>query len=235
MKKFLSLCLAALPAAIFGQTTVTIGTGTGSGTFSPIASWYNSSATESLYTGTEIGVSGQVTKLAYEKASGNSTVQPQVSIYMKQTTQSVIGSADYSIGTAGFAGYTLVYQGALTNSSATGWMEITLQTPFTVTASQNLAILVVSATCIESGRPQFRYTTSQGNKMSAGYDDGNIGCGGNNPWTSASVMEPVWERPNIRLAFGTLSGNDFNRNAEQLLVANGVLTFASGKSKCYGF
>ncbi|KOS08088.1 hypothetical protein AM493_20080 [Flavobacterium akiainvivens] len=220
---FVTMCNAAL----YGQTNITVGDGTGSGTFGPIASWYESSATESIYTGNEIGVSGEVTKLAYQKASGNSTTEPQVKIYMKQTSQAVIGQADYSIGATAFAGYTLVYEGTMPNNSTTGWMEVTLQTPFTVSAAQNLAILVVGSTCIESGRPQYRYTTSQGNKMSAGYDDGSIGCGGNNPWTSASVMEPVWERPNVRLAFGTLSAEGFTTANSLLYTEGGKLHFKS--------
>ena len=202
-KTLLSLFAFAAACSLQAQSTVTIGTGTGSGTASPIASWYNSSATESIYTAAEIGATGGITKLAFQKASGSSTVAPAVKIYLKKTTTASV-AADYTIGTTGFSAYTLVYDGTLPNNTTTGWMEVTLQTPFNYTGTQNLAVLVVGSTCIESGRPQYRYTTTSGNKMSAGYDDGEIACDGNNPFTANSTLEPVWERPNLQLTLGAL-------------------------------
>lgn len=202
IKKILNCAFIVLLNATAVQaqtTTVTIGTGAGSGTSAPIASFYDSSATESIYTATEINTTGYITTLAYQKASGNSTITPAVKIYLKNTTTAAVATANYSIGD-GFNGYTLVYDGSLPNTSVSGWMQVTLQTPFLLTANTNLSILTVGATCIESGRPQYTYTTSAGSKMSAGYTDGSIGCGGTNPWNSASVMRPVWERPNVRLS-----------------------------------
>ncbi len=219
--------MAAFSITAVSQTNVILGEGTGSGTSSPVASWYESSATESIYTGAEIGLNGQITKLAYQKASGNSTIAPSIKIYMKHTAQAFIGESDYSVGTSGFAGYTLVYDNVLPNNSTSGWMEVTLQTPFTYSSAQNLSILVIGSTCISSGRPQYRYTTAQGNRMSAGYDDGSIGCGGNNPWTAASVMEPVWERPNVRLGFGTLASESFSEANTLVYSQDGLLNIAS--------
>ncbi|NMH29287.1 T9SS sorting signal type C domain-containing protein [Flavobacterium silvaticum] len=213
------LLVAALLAGtintIVAQSTITIGNGTGSGTYAPIASWYESSATESIYMNSEIGVTGLITKISFDKASGSSTVSPEVKIYMKMTTTSVL-SADYAIGT-GFNSYVLVYDGTIPNNG-NGWKEVSLDTPFAYSdTSKNLAILVVGSTCIESGRPQYRYTTTANNKLSAGYDDGTIGCGGNNPWTSASIMEPVWERPNVILGLSTLGTTD-NVIAEKIVI-----------------
>ncbi len=228
MKRITFLALSTLLTSFgYCQTSVVIGEGTGSGTYAPIASWYNSSATESLYTGNEIGISGNITQLAYQKASGNSDTEPMVKIYMKETNQTVIGADDYSIGDNDFAEYTLVYDGTIPNNVTSGWMEVTLQTPFSFSASQNLSILVTGTTCIESGRPQYRYTTSQGSKMSAGYDDGNIACEGDNPWTAASIMEPVWERPNIRFAFGTLSNKNFSAVNSKVYNENETLKCVS--------
>ena len=235
IKKLLNTALIILVSATALQaqtTTVTVGTGTGSGTSAPIASWYNSSATESLYTASELNATGYITTLAYQKASGLSTVTPSVKIYLKNTTTATIGSANYSIGDT-FNGYTLVYDGTLPNNSTTGWMQVTLQTPFSLTANTNLSILTVGSTCIESGRPQYTYTSASGSKMSAAYDDDAIGCDGNNPWSSASVMSPVWERPNVRLTVtGQLStGNIVTTNNSVIVYNNaGKLTVKSANT-----
>lgn len=215
--KLLSAILLSSIGIATAQTAVTVGTGTGAGTSSPVASWYNSSASESIYAANEICVHGTITKLAFDKASGNSTTEPYVKIYLKNTAENVL-STEYTIG-SGFADYALVYEGALPNSSTSGWMEVTLQTQYSFTGG-NLSLLVVGGTCIESGRPQFRYTTTPGNKMSAGYTDGVIGCDGDNPWTEASTMKPVWERPNVKLTFGTLAAENFTKN-------NGIVVFPS--------
>ncbi|KGO85160.1 hypothetical protein Q765_17480 [Flavobacterium rivuli WB 3.3-2 = DSM 21788] len=234
IKKLLNCTFTLLLTAttLQAQTIVTVGTGSGSGTSAPIASWYESSATESIYTATEINATGNITTLAYQKASGNSTVPPAVKIYLKNTTAAAVAAANYSIGD-GFNGYTLVYDGTLPNNSQTGWMQVTLQTPFALTANSNLSILTVGSTCIESGRPQYTYTSASGTKMSAGYNDGSIGCGGNSPWDPASVMRPVWERPNVRLSITSqLSTDNVTKANNSVIVYNnaGKLTVKSANT-----
>lgn len=221
------LTLIACP--IHAQLSITVGNGTSSTTFGPVASWYESSATESIYKGDEINAIGQITKIAYQKKSGASTTQPNVKIYMKTTTNSIV-STDYTIGNDGFAGYTLVFQGELPNNSTTGWMEVPLIAPFNFSdRSKNLSILVTGSTCIDSGRPQYAFTTTSGGKMSSGYNDGTIGCGGNNPWTALSTMKPVWERPNIRLAInGTMGSGEFEADNSLIVYnVNGILNISS--------
>lgn len=227
----LSIFTLLAACSLRAQSTVTIGTGTGAGTYAPIASWYNTSATESIYTATEIGATGGITKLAFQKASGSSTVAPAVKIYLKKTSTASL-SADYTVGTAGFAAYTLVYDGTIPNSSTSGWMEVTLQIPFNYTGGQNPAVLVVGSTCIESGRPQYRYTsTTSGSKMSAGYNDGEIACEGNNPFTENSVLEPVWERPNLRITFGALGLDSLTEATDIIVFGNkNVLSIATEKT-----
>lgn len=202
------------------QSEITLGTGTAYGTGAPVASWYESSATESLYTATEIAASGTITKLAFNKDRGASTVEPQVKIYLKNTTAANLATA-YTVGS--LSGYTLAYEGGIPNGTTVGWMEVTLQTPFVHNNAQNLAVLVVGSTCIDSGRPQYKYTSASGSKMSASYNDGSIGCGGNNPWTVASNMTPAWERPNLRLNMTVLSTETFNKQ-------NNIIAFKEGNS-----
>lgn len=215
--KLLSAILLSSIGIASAQTVVTIGTGTSSGTSSPIATFYNSSATESIYTSDEVGLRGTITNLAFNKASGSSSVEPFVQIYLKSTSQSAL-SERYTIG-GGFADYVLVYEGNLPNNDTAGWMELALQNSYNFTG-QNLSLLVIGSTCIEQGRPQFRFTTTSGNKMCAGYTDGRIGCDGDNPWTQDATMAPIWERPNIKLTFGTLATQTFSKD-------NGIAVFPS--------
>lgn len=232
MVKKLSLFTVALFTIVafttHAQTTVTVGSGVGSGTASPIATWYNTSATESIYTAAEIGTTGYITTLGYQKMGGNSTVAPAVKIYIKATATASLSDAVYTIGNA-FIDYVLVYDGTLPNNG-TGWMQVSLQTPFAYTnGSQNLSILTVGTTCIESGRPQYSYTSTV-NRMSAYYNDGSIACGGNAPFTSAVTMRPVWERPNIRFTITTELGTGIaNTPANNIIVFNntGKLTVQS--------
>jgi len=215
------------------QVTITLGNGTSSGTSAPVASWYNSSANESIYTGTEIGSTGTITNISYQKSSGSSTIEPSIKVYMKLTETAASGTAAYTIGSLNFSNYTLVYDGNLPNSSTSGTMEITLQTPFAFSdLSRNLSVLVIGSTCIESGRPQYRFTTTP-SRMSAGFTDGIIGCGGTTSWTPDSRMSPVWERPNLILTVTPLLSireKTIDKNDVQVLIKNGQLQAFSKKA-----
>ncbi|MGC4039274.1 MAG: hypothetical protein QM710_00335 [Flavobacterium sp.] len=219
------------PSVNFAQITVTIGTGSSSGTSSPIASFYNSSASESIYTATEIGSVGNITKIAYIKASGSSTENPNVKIYMKMTSLETIGTAAYTIGSQNLSNYTLVFDGQLPNNSTSGTMEVVLATPFRYSSlSQNLSVLVVGTTCISSGRPQYKYTTTS-SKMTAGYTDGSIGCGGTTNFSENASFSPVWERPNTILTLAALSNDTFEiNNAITVTVNNNQLQISSEKA-----
>jgi hypothetical protein len=228
---FFSVCMLTL-TSMQAQITITLGNGTSSGTSSPVASWYNSSANESIYTGTEIGSTGTITNISYQKASGSSTIEPSIKVYMKLTETAASGTAAYTIGSSNFSNYTLVYDGNLPNSSTSGAMEIALQTPFAFSdLSRNLSVLVIGSTCIESGRPQYRFTTTP-SRMSAGFTDGSIGCGGTNSWTPDSRMLPVWERPNLILRVTPLLSigeKTIDKNDVQILIKNGQLQAFSKK------
>jgi len=232
MKSLLFSAIMLATTSMIAQT-ITLGNGTSSGTSAPVASWYNSSATESIYTGTEIGTTGTITKISYQKASGSSTIEPNVRIYMKATELAAIGTATYSIGGSNFSNYTLVYDGTIPNATPSGTMEISLQTPFFFTdGSKNLSVLVVGSTCISSGRPQYRYTTTP-SKMSAGFTDGSIGCDGTNTWNSTSSMSPVWERPNLVLTLQSslsLGETISAKDDVQVLIQNGQLQVFSEKT-----
>lgn len=231
VKRYLFSLLTSLFFANAIAQTITIGNGTFSGTSAPVASWYNSSATESIYTASEIGTSGNITRIAYDKASGSSTVDLNVRIYMKTTAADYLENT-YAVGND-FNDYTLVYDGVMPNHSTSGWMEVLLQTPFSYTdTSQNISVLIVGETCISSGRPQYRYTSTSGVRMSALYTDGGIGCTANNPWVATSSMAAKLERPNIRLTLETLSNNKYKWSEGDVIITknNDSFTLTSSSS-----
>lgn len=129
---------ASKPLEIGAPNVVTIGAGTSTQTY-PIDRYYNYSAHEAIYLASEIGLAGMIKAIAFNKESGTDVADIEdVSIYMKNTSLSTIATGDYST-----AGYTLVYQGAYTNTAESGWMEVNLNSMFAYDGIQNLSILIV--------------------------------------------------------------------------------------------
>ena len=131
---------------IGAPTQIIIGSGTSGQTY-PVDRYYNYSAHEAIYLASEIGLVGTIKSIAFNKLSGTDLNPAEaVSIYMKNTSESVLTTGVYST-----TGYTLVYQGNFTNNAETGWMEVNLDTMFEYNGIQNLAILTVK------GFQQFTY------------------------------------------------------------------------------
>lgn len=138
-----------------------VGTGTSTDNTMPIH-YDLTAASEFIYASTEMGSAKDITKLAFYKGSGNNTTQePQnVSIYMKNTSISTLASGSYSL-----TGYTLVYNGAFPNNATSGWMEISLITPFTYDGTSNLEVLVsqtIGPNFQTFQAPNWRYSTVTG-------------------------------------------------------------------------
>ena len=227
---FYILLLLLFPMHNYSQTVITIGNGNNSGTSAPIATFYNTSATESIYTGTEIGMVGGITKIGYYKNSGASTTNPYVQVYMKSTSLATIGTVAYVPGVQNLSEYTLVYDGEFPNYNTSGLLEVNLSRPFNFTdTSKSLSVLVLGVTCIPSGRPQYRYTTTP-TKMAATYNDGAIGCGGTIGFTESATFSPVWERPNLTLTMSALSAETFDASGVAVFVNNNQLQISSGNS-----
>ncbi|MXN92724.1 T9SS sorting signal type C domain-containing protein [Flavobacterium sp. Sd200] len=182
------------------QTTVTIGTGNQSNNDvrdygPPFTRYYNYSAGEMLYLNTEIGQTGIINKLAFQKKAGDNVNQIRsVDIYLKTT-------AATTLGTTTATGYTLVYSGSFTNDATTGWMEVTLNTPFIYSDNtQNLSVLVVKGfqnyITNAGGRPRYNVFDATG-RATRYYDDYD-------EWTPASEMEATGDLPKIRFVMGDL-------------------------------
>ncbi|HQH19067.1 MAG TPA: M14 family zinc carboxypeptidase [Bacteroidales bacterium] len=170
----------------FIQPIITIGTGTAVTNINPINRYYNYSRWEAIYLKSEIGTSGNITQINFYKgAVDDGSSITAVKVYMKQTTASTLET-----GTWSSTGYTLVFNGTITNGTAIGWKTITLNTPFAYNNSSNLQI------GIEHGSQQYTsnyakwaYTTTTSNMSRRGAVDSGL----------PSSLTSTTYRPNIQI------------------------------------
>ena len=134
-------------------TVIVIGDGTATQRY-PLDRYYNHSSHEAIYLASEIGAAGTIKSIGFYKASG-SNVDPieNVTIYMKNTTETTLASGDYSP-----EGYTQVYSGTWPNDATSGWMEVDLDNQF-VFDGTNLSILTIKGYQYwTSSNPVWTYT-----------------------------------------------------------------------------
>ncbi len=143
-------------AEVGAPIIITIGTGTSTQAY-PIDRYYNYSGHESIYIASEIGSAGTIRTLAFYKSSGTDiTSIDAVTIYMKNTTTATLATGAYST-----TGYTQVYSGSFPNTATSGWMGVTLTTPFSYDGTSNLGILIVKGyQSWTSSYPNWTYSTS---------------------------------------------------------------------------
>lgn len=175
MQKFLRiLMLAALmvPFASQAQTVVTIGNTASTSTqyTVPVNMWYNYSLTQQIYTADEIGVPGTITAIAVDYAYNSSFSMSGVQLYMKNVSKEGFTS---TTDMEPVSSSDLVWTGTLT-ATATGWLTITLDTPFEYDGASNLLVCFYDPT---SGYPgssyKFRTTATTDYLGLAYYDDNN--------------------------------------------------------------
>ena len=175
----------------YGQTTITIGSGTGSQRY-PIGSYYGYERTVSIYHASEIGSSGTINSVGWY-ASSTRTFSLPIRIYLKQTPLDSVPTESYATTTTGA---TLVYDGTFTGPTVVGWTPFTI-TPFAYDASYNLMVIT------ETNYGGYGNSTS-GNAGEAYYATNHfVGFGymqlDNTPptgnWTISSL------RPNVQFSF----------------------------------
>jgi len=165
---------------------IIIGTGTTNTYLYPMYCGQVYSVAEDIYLQSEIGYYGRIMNLAYSKASGTAlnTIE-SVAIFMKHTTEDTLITGSWDT-----TGYTRVYSGPFPNTATTGWMEITLDTPFLYNNVDNLKILILKGPPSFTSYPYWHYTTT-----TPAYRN-RYGYGATLP---ASLTRTV-VRPNIRFA-----------------------------------
>jgi hypothetical protein len=188
---------------------IQIGYATTNARTEPFDRYYNYNTHEAIYLQSEIGAAGLITQIGYYKESG-SNVDPitPVTIYMKQTVDSLLPSGTYSLSE-----YTQVYSEVFPNNAASGWMELQITTPFEYNNRDNLAILILKGNqpYISSGYPYWRYTTTATYKTRGARSDAS----------QPSTLTQTYNRPNIRLLVTALPGieqNDFSFSSQPIMT-----------------
>jgi hypothetical protein len=168
VNSFLFVVFAFLSLGLYGQSTVTVGTGTATDYNFPLQPYFNYGWSSQIYTAAEIGTSGTINSIAfYVNNSGSSYTLDNQKIYMRQTTSTQHADKFYPTTT----GFTLVYSGSIT-IGASGWKTITLSTPFTYSNASNLEILVESRDgSTFTSAVQTRYTSKSDYRTKYDYND----------------------------------------------------------------
>ena len=145
MKKLLMIAtLLALMLAMFNiafADTVTIGTGTSTGSTLPISAGWGFTYSQQIYTQAQINKSGDITKIRFYYVSGPIALNKDWVIYMGHSTKTTFATTtDWEPLT----NLTQVFAGDVTSMVPLGnnWMEITLDTPFPYNNSDNLIVAV---------------------------------------------------------------------------------------------
>ncbi|HQE12365.1 MAG TPA: T9SS type A sorting domain-containing protein [Flavipsychrobacter sp.] len=161
-------------------------------------------ATEGIYTETEIGagnfttIGTAITHYAVALSTlGTNTTFNNVNIYMKDVP---LTTTSFTSGTYNNSGFTLVFSGSITFTSASlggAWTEVALTTPFVRTAGNNLHILVTRTD--GQTHPGFVFSSANGNNTSSTLTTSRRYNGSTAPTGTTSMGASAF-RPAIRLS-----------------------------------
>ena len=173
---FLLLMALGLPWAANAQETVTIGNGTSGGSQTPFNSLYGYSFTEQIYPASAITiddetVAGTITEIRFylNQSYTDQEMVHDIVVYMKNVTRETFtSSTDYEPVTTS----DIVFDGQWTiPMNYTGWLSITLDTPFEYDGESNLMVAMDENTSGYKTR-YFRYTSVTNSGISF-YSDSN--------------------------------------------------------------
>jgi len=131
------LVLIGMSVALNGQATVTIGSGTNTTDFLPLACTANYNYSQQIYTQAQINQSGPIEKLSFYYSSGTITNSNDWVIRIGHTTKtSFTSTTDWVAWTS----LTEVFNGTVSTPGSAGWYELQLSTTFEYNNSDNLVI-----------------------------------------------------------------------------------------------
>ncbi len=210
MKKLLIVALLMMTVlSIFGQTTVTIGTGTSAQSY-PFNIYYGFSRCAALYTNADLAANtGNITSLAWYVNAAQAINAP-VKIYMKSTTATTAASGTWA---SYLTDATLVYDGTL-QFTPVGWFTINLTTPFAFSGNNLLVLTEGNYTGGGTASyPTFRYTSVTNTCAKAQADN-----------TAPASVTMSATRPNIQVTFAPAAGTDLALLGVSSPVATGEYT-----------
>ena len=153
------------------EAEVAIGNGTSTNAYLPTYSYYGYTLSQQIFTASEVGQAGIITKVAF-KVSNSKSATRSIDLYLKHTTKTAFTS---QTGWETMSNGDKVFSGSVTFQSS-GWTTITLSTPFVYDGTSNLVVCVDDNTnsyvSNSSNSPKFYvYSTGQ-NRALRIYSDG---------------------------------------------------------------
>ena len=175
-------------SAIFSKPAindVTIGSGTGTdaGSDIPTDVYYKYSLSQQIYTASELGSAGNITKISFYYNSSTASGSRTLAIYMSHTTSSTLSSWVTQSSS------NLVYSGS--HNFTQGWNTITLTTPFAYNGTNNLLLTVDDNTGSYSvSQYIYFYTYSTGANRAIYYrnDNNNPSATSTNSYSATKVQ-----------------------------------------------
>lgn len=203
MKKILTFfwVLLLVQLSFAQQVTVPTDNANGSSSRRPLGGYWGYERAHMLYTGAEIGSSGNITAISFYVNSVGSPSDSPAEVYLKLSSNTSVSSstvADVQTGA------TLVWSGTIAASSlvADSWITIPLSTPFAYNAGTNLEVLVKNNAGGSgnegSTAKQFRHATTTENRHQYWTADNSEPTGTGTTSTS---------RPNIRIDLAPSAAN----------------------------
>ena len=153
-----------------GDVTIGSGTATTNGAYLPTYAYYNYSLTQQIYTASEVGTAGTITKVAFKVSNSKSTTR-NLDLYLSHTSNTSFSS---NSGWISQSTSNRVFSGNVT-FNASGWTTITLSSPFEYNGTSNLLLTVDDNTgsyvSSSSNSPQFYTYSASNNTAIYKYDD----------------------------------------------------------------
>lgn len=181
---------------------VTIGTGTSTQGY-PLNCYYGFERSASLYTASELGKTGSISKLGWYPTVTTSYNIP-VKIYIKHTTATSITATSWANM---ISGATLVFNGTMNGTTANVWKEFVLSTAFEYSGGSNNLLILVETNYGGTGTgsstgARYRYSSSSKRHMYVRADNSA-------PTGNGTISN---NRPNIRITITTRGSQPSNRD-----------------------
>jgi hypothetical protein len=209
MKRLILPLFLTTAFQLLGQTELTVVNGTTSDVSNQPAvmseSW-EFSLHQHIYKQSLINQSGSITKIAFEHV-GEGFANTNCKIYMAETTKSSFtGGSDWVN-----SGLTEVFDGTMTTLTD-NWYEITLNTPFNYTNTNNLLIVIDRKTGSSPGTGRtHKQDAADANvtlRVRGSSSHGNVGS-----WSTFGTRYSIL--PNLKLTFGSGGGGNCSAPAVQ--------------------
>ncbi len=212
------------------EAEVAIGSGTSADSYLPTYAYYNYSLTQQIYTASEVGQAGTITKIAFKVSNSKSTSRT-LDVYLKHTTKTAFSS---QTGWETVSSSDKVFSGSVAFQSS-GWTTITLSTPFEYDGTSNLVVCVDDNTgsyvSSSNNSPKFYVYSTNANRALRIYSDGT-----NYTATSPSSYTGTYVTSNNQITFTmTTSGSDASLTVSPNVLSGFTYAEGSGTTDAQSF